>query len=123
MARTRSEAAKSCYKLGNCSVCNQFRKIFKDKEICMSCVRRKGKPPEGKPPKAKIRLVPRTASGHQETPGLTVVIPPGLCAQLSAIAAEELRSPQNQAIWIVKQAVKDVYPPGSSVPVVLGKVA
>jgi hypothetical protein len=114
MPKSRKEIALTCYVDGVCKVCGVERRLFKNVMICGSCVRR-GKSRHPKTPAPPLStVVARTRHDVLEDhslktgpgkPGLLVLIPPELCEALAAIARENRRTPEDQAIWMVETAI------------------
>jgi hypothetical protein len=90
----------SVYKTGICKCCGKEKRIFTKSEICQSCNRL---PKSAAPEKTETQ-----PSQHGETLAILVLNisrVPGLEEALAKCAADNLRTPEHQALWFVRQGV------------------
>jgi hypothetical protein len=99
--RTRTAPpTTSVYVTGTCSGCGMIRKVFKKRGICQACLRaEKSGFSNAKPPQQTNERQPIDASG------MVITIPANMAQKLRRFAILKYRTPEQQALWILKKAV------------------
>ena len=102
--------------------CAQERNVFKKTGLCQPCTMRGVKPgkpkaaneetaegpsePAAKPPTPPIAAPPAANTEKKPLPIMDLALVPGLAKAIEEQARENLRSPEMQALWILREAVK-----------------
>lgn len=111
MKKEKESMGNQSYVDGTCVVCGGQKKVFSHSKKCGACVKReqragKPKPADHADVAAEPTPKPTAAPKNPSSMTLTLTLPMRFVERLVAKSSAELRTPENQALWMLMEVLK-----------------
>lgn len=96
------------YQDGTCVVCGAKKKVFTPSGKCGACTKREQRAGKTRPPEVAAEPTPKptAAPKNPSSMTLTLTLPMRLVERLVARSSAELRTPENQALWMLMEVLR-----------------